>query len=322
MILASAVLFFSTGCSTVSETVREVFVEGDFPEMPTPEIATYVVDLSGSTYPIQQLTALGSGIEDFLSGDSFGDPFSNPRIAPKSLSIQFITANSANAPRIPLVSAESGIDLYDWLKVESPNLDQARPLWRKFVKARTDLFKNTTSNLDSCVSSALTIFGQQGLSSLVLREPAQVICEDVRRSQSSLSQLREFVASPGVPLGSDVFGALELATANLKRAEIQFPFSRKSVVFASDMIDATPSRGFNQSLRGIADPEAACEMAKSDLAQTYGSSFPFQDLTVVLVGQGNSRADIDLISKVRRYWSCYFTAAGAELIETSDLNNY
>jgi hypothetical protein len=312
----------SSGCAPVVDTFKGVFVGEEFPELPTPEIATYVVDLSGSTYPFQQLTALGSGIEQYVSGESLGQPFDQPLAAPKSLSIQFISENSANAPRITLVSAKTGLDLYNWVKERTPNLDQAKPLWQGFVLARTRLAMESFISLEDCTQKALRYFGAQGLSQEVLSEPAGVICADTQRTNASLDQLTEFVANPGVPLGSDVFGALELAVANLKRAETQFPFSQKTLVFASDMIDSSPQRGFNRSLRALSDPGAACEMAKKDLSETYGSSLPFQDLTVVLVGQGNSRADIDLISKVRKYWSCYFTSAGAELIEASDLNNY
>jgi hypothetical protein len=312
----------SSGCAPVVETFKSAVMGEEFPELPTPEIATYVVDLSGSTYPFQQLTALGSGIEQFVSGESLGQPFHKPQIAPKSLSIQFITENSANAPRITLVSAKTGLDLYAWVEERTPNLDQAKPLWQGLVSARTRLATERIISIEDCTQKAITYFGAQGLSREVLSEPARVICADIQRTNASLDQLREFVANPGVPLGSDIFGALELAVANLKRAEVQFPFSRKTLVFASDMIDSSSQRGFNRSLKAVSDLGAACEMANRDLAETYGGSLPFQDLTVVLVGQGNSRANVDLIGKVRKYWSCYLTSAGAELIETSDLNNY
>jgi hypothetical protein len=321
-ILGSTLILLSSGCSTVTETVKGVFVDERFPQLPTPEIATYVVDLSGSTYPVKQLSALGSGIEEFVSGKSLGDPFASPKVSPKSLSIQFITANSANAPRVTLVSAKTGLDLYKWVEARTPNLDQAKPLWRGFVEARSQLSQSGNLDVSICAQQAIKLFGQQGLSESVLAEPARIICSDIQRTRTSLDQLQDFVTDPNVPLGSDVFGALDLAVSNLQRAEMQFPFASKTLVFASDMIDSTPRRNFNGQLRRIDSQNKACELAKEDLVKSYGNAFPLQDITVVLVGQGNSKANIALIEKVRKYWSCYFTSAGADLIETSDLNNY
>ena len=61
---------------------------------------------------------------------------------------------------------------------------------------------------------------------------------------------------------------------------------------------------------------------EQDVIDEHGKTLPFQDLFIVLVGQGNSRADVELLNKVGKYWTCYFQSAGAEVIQTTDLNNY
>jgi len=320
--IAGATFLSSTGCAPVTDAVKGVFVDEGFPALPTPEIATYVLDLSGSTYPLKQLQALGSGIQEFVSGSSLGDPFSSPKIAPKSLSIQFITENSANGGRIALVSAKTGIELHDWAANNTPNLDQAKQLWRGFKQARTELAMSRVEDLAECQQRAVQLFGQQGLSQAILRQPAKSICNDIARTQSALEQLQEFVSNPGVPLGSDVYGAVEMAVSNLQRAEMQFPMSQKTLVIASDLIDQSPERSFVSRIKSSADSQNICALAKQDLTEEYGKGMPFQDLYVVLVGQANSKANTELLNKVRKYWTCYFQAAGAEVIQTTDLNNY
>jgi hypothetical protein len=320
--LASATALTSTGCAPLTGAVEGIFMDEGFPTLPTPEIATYVLDLSGSTYPIQQLKALGSGIEEFVSGSSLGDPFKSPKLAPKSLSIQFITQNSANAGRISLVSATTGLELYDWMISKTPNLDQAKPLWEGFMNARSDLAFKQVDDLQACQQEAVEIFGQQGLTKAVLAQPAKLICSDIYRTQAALEQLREFVSSPNVPLGSDVYGAIGLAVSNLKRAEMQYPMSQKTLVLASDLIDQSPDKAFTRMVKASSSSDELCSQAKQDVIDEYGKTLPFQDLFIVLVGQGNSRADVELLNKVGKYWTCYFQSAGAEVIQTTDLNNY
>lgn len=321
-VVAGATIMTSTACAPVTDAVKDVFVDEGFPTLPTPEIATYVVDLSGSTYPLKQLEALGSGIQEFVSGSSLGDPFSNPKVAPKSLSIQFITQNSANGGRIALVSAKTGIELHDWAASKTPNLDQAKQLWRGFKNARTELAGTQIEDLAACQDRALLLFGQQGLSQTELKQPSKAICSDVVRTQNAIRQLEDFVSDPAVPLGSDVYGAIDMAVSNLQRAEMQFPMSQKTLVIASDLIDQAPERSFVSRIKSRGSTEDVCAMAKQDLNADYGKGMPFQDLLVVLVGQANSKANTQLLNKVRKYWTCYFQAAGAEIIQTTDLNNY
>jgi hypothetical protein len=318
-LMAGALMVTSTGCAPVTSAVKDVLVGEGFPSLPSPEIATYIVDLSGSTYPIQQLKALGSGIEEYVSGASLGNPFRSPKLPPKSLSIQFITQNSANASRISLVSAGTGVELYNWMLEKSPNIDQAKPLWAGFMEARTRLAQVHQEDINACENEAIQIFGQQALTGEVLRRPARLICSDIYKTQNALEQLSDFVVNPNVPLGSDVYGAIGLAVSNLKRADMQFPMAQKTLVIASDLIDQSGDRAF---VRKIKAGDDLCKVAKDDLTNEYGNSLPFQDMFVVLVGQANSKADIDLLNKVRKYWTCYFQSAGAELIQTTDLNNY
>ena len=320
--LAGATVLTSTGCAPVTDAVKGVFVDEGFPALPAPEIATYIVDLSGSTYPIKQLQALGSGIEEFVSGSSLGDPFSSPKVAPKSLSIQFITENSANGGRISIVSAKTGIELHEWATNNTPNLDQAEQLWRGFRQARTELATSQIQDVSECQQRAVDLFGQQGLSQSSLRQPAKTICNDIIRTQNALEQLKAFVTDPEVPLGSDVYGAVDMAVSNLKTAEMQFPMSRKTLVIASDLIDQSPERSLVSRIKSSASNKDICEMAKGDLDEEYGKGMPFQDIYVVIVGQANSKADTELLNKVRKYWTCYFQSAGAEVIQTTDLNNY
>jgi hypothetical protein len=58
--------------------VKSILADEAFPTLPPAEVATYVLDLSGSTNAIAQLNALNSGIDEFVSGKSLGNPFSNP----------------------------------------------------------------------------------------------------------------------------------------------------------------------------------------------------------------------------------------------------
>jgi hypothetical protein len=98
--------------------------------------------------------------------------------------------------------------------------------------------------------------------------------------------------------------------------------AQKTLVIASDLIDQSPERSFVSRIKASSSNKDICEMAKQDLAEDYGKGLPFQDLYVVIVGQANSKADTELLNKVRKYWTCYFQSAGAEVIQTTDLNNY
>ena len=55
----AALVMSLAACSPVN-SLKSAYVGAPFPQMPAPEVATYVLDLSGSTYPTAQLEALGS----------------------------------------------------------------------------------------------------------------------------------------------------------------------------------------------------------------------------------------------------------------------
>jgi hypothetical protein len=98
--------------------------------------------------------------------------------------------------------------------------------------------------------------------------------------------------------------------------------SQKTLVLASDLIDQSPDKAFTRMVKASSSSDELCSQAKQDVIDEYGKTLPFQDLFIVLVGQGNSRADVELLNKVGKYWTCYFQSAGAEVIQTTDLNNY
>lgn len=96
-----------------------------------------------------------------------------------------------------------------------------------FIQARSELALNQIEDLLACQEQAIELFGQQGLSKTALRQPAKLICSDIFKTQSALEQLQAFVSDPDVPLGSDVYGAIDMAVSNLKRADMQFPMSKR-----------------------------------------------------------------------------------------------
>ena len=142
--LSGAALVMSlSACSPVS-SLKSAYEGEPFPQMPAPEVATYVLDLSGSTYPTAQLEALGSGISDFIEGRSLGNPFAKTVEAPRGLSIQFITTNAAQAPRIVLVSTQTSQDLYRFVSENVPNMEGSRQLWNGLINARTQIWQDST----------------------------------------------------------------------------------------------------------------------------------------------------------------------------------
>ena len=127
-----------SACGPV-DAVKSTLQEDSFPPLPNPEVATYLVDLSGSTFPTAQLEALGSGVAEFLSGEALGLPFAETPVAPRGLSVQFVTKNSAQAPRILLVSTKTSRDLYDFVKSNASNKEVANRLWNGFITARSNI---------------------------------------------------------------------------------------------------------------------------------------------------------------------------------------
>jgi hypothetical protein len=321
MVMALALPLTLAGCGAVSNGVKSILAEDTFPTLPTPEITTYILDLSGSTNALAQLNALNSGIDEFTSGKSLGNPFSNPKMKPRGLSMQFITLSSGQAPRFLLVSADTSQELYSWMIENSPNIDQAKPLWDGFIRSREIIYNDKLYNdMNSCPDRVIEIFGQQALSPDVLRFPAIQICKDAQKTAFSLMALREFNENPGVSMGSDVFGAVKLAIKNMSRATDQFPNAKTTIAIASDLIDENPNRKLVNRLQS--NDIDACALGKEFSLEDHGDQLSLSNFKIILVGLGNTSMYKEIIEKNRKFWNCYFTAAGAEVEEATDLAGY
>jgi len=321
MVLAIALSLTLTGCGSISGAVKSILAEDTFPTLPSPEITTYVLDLSGSTNAIAQLNALNSGIDEFTSGKSLGNPFSNPKVKPRGLSMQFITLSSGQAPRFLLVSAAASQELYSWMIENSPNIDQAEPLWNGFIRAREIIYMDRLyEDMTSCPKKVIDLFGQQALSAEALRFPAIQICRDASQTARSLQALTKFNDKPGIAMGSDVFGAIKLAISNMNRASEQFPNATTTVAIASDMIDENPDRKLSTRL-GTSGVDA-CNLGKEYSAEDYGDQLLLSNFKIILVGLGNTTMYKGIIEKNRKFWNCYFESVGADVTEASDLAGY
>lgn len=316
-----ALTLILSGCSSVSGAVKTIFTEDTFPALPSPEITTYILDLSGSTNAISQLNALNSGIDEFTSGKSLGNPFSNPKIKPRGLNMQFITLSSGQAPRFLLVSAESSQELYSWMYENSPNLDQAEPLWNGFVRAREIIYGDKLyEDIASCPQKVVELFGRQAQSQEALRFPANIICKDASKTARSLEALSQFNQKPGISMGSDVFGAVKLAVNNMLRAAELFPTASTTIAIASDMIDENPGRKLVERL--TTNNVDACDLGKNFSEEDYGKQRLLSNFKIILVGLGNTSMYKNIIENNRKFWNCYFETAGAEVSEAPDLAGY
>jgi len=308
-----------TACGPVDQ-VKSVFAEDVIPPMPAPEVATYVLDLSGSTNPTAQLEALGSGISDFIAGRSLGNPFAKIAEAPRGLSIQFITTNAAQAPRILLVSTKTSQDLYTYVSENVPNLEGSRQLWNGLINARSQIWQNSTleANPSACVEQVVQSLGKQQLLPDALQEPANLICQDAKKTANALKKLNAFVANPNVKMGSDVEGAISIGLKNLINSKSEFPAAHLTLVIASDLIDEA---GLNLPQKlDKSDSNKACEFGTKDASRI---TTDYSDLNVVLVGSRNSKANTQLLDLVSSYWSCYFNQIGITNIEEkSDLSGF
>jgi hypothetical protein len=314
-----ALVMSLSACSPVS-SLKSTYEGQPFPQMPAPEVATYVLDLSGSTNPAAQLDALGSGITDFIAGQSLGNPFAQTPVAPRGLSIQFVTQNSAQAPRLLLVSANSGANLYNFVKEKTPNLEGARQLWDGLINARTQIWQDSAleANSAECVNQVIKMLGRQQLLPAALREPSNMICQDAKQSNAALKRLKEFVSNPSITMGSDVEGAILLSLKNLEAAKGELPSAHLSLVIASDLVDEV-SLSLPRRLTG-SDSKQICALANKDAS---AQSANFNDVNVVIVGARNSKYAPKLLDQVHSYWSCYFTQIGITNInEQSDLSGF
>lgn len=321
VVAAVALSLILTGCGSLGGAVKSLLAEDVFPTLPSPEITTYILDLSGSTSAIAQLKALNSGIDEFTTGKSLGNPFSNPKVKPRGLSMQFITRSSGQAPRFLLVSADASQELYGWMREYSSNIDQAEPLWNGFIHAREIIYSDRIyEDMGTCPAKVIEIFGQQALSKDVLRFPAIQICKDALKTSRSLESLQQFNRDPKIPMGSDVFGAVKLAIKNMNRASEQFPNAATTIAIASDMVDENPSRKLSNRLeKSNID---ACQLGKDYSLEDFGDQLELSNFKIILVGLGNTSMYKSLIENNRKFWNCYFNYAGADVEEATDLAGY
>jgi hypothetical protein len=316
---AVALVMSLTACSPI-KALKATYEGEPFPQMPAPEVATYVLDLSGSTYPTAQLEALGSGISEFIAGRSLGNPFAQTPVAPRGLSIQFVTKNSAQAPRILLVSTKASQNLYEYIKEKTPNLEGALQLWDGLVNARTEIWQDSAleANQTDCVNKVVEMLGRQQLLPEALKFPANIICQDAKQTAKAFNRLQGFVTNPNIEMGSDVKGAIEASLKNLATANAENPNAHLTLVIASDLVDEV-SLSLPQRLNG-SDNKASCAIAIKDAGNV---SNDYSLVNVVIVGARNSKVNTKLLDQVQKYWTCYFNQIGITNInEQSDLSGF
>ena len=318
--LSGAALVMSlTACSPI-DALKSTYEGQPFPQMPAPEVATYILDLSGSTFPTAQLEALGSGISDFIAGESLGNPFAQTPVAPRGLSIQFVTQNSAQAPRILLVSTKTSQSLYNYIKEKTPNLEGALQLWDGLINARTQIWQDTAleANQADCVNKVVEMLGRQQLLPEALKFPAGIICQDAKQTATAFKRLESFVTNPSIEMGSDVKGAIETSLKNLSTAQTENPSARLTLVIASDLVDEV-SLSLPRRLEG-SDSKGVCNMAVQDAGNALND---YSNVNVVIVGARNSKVNTKTLDQVQAYWTCYFNQIGiTNVTEQSDLSGF
>jgi hypothetical protein len=235
--------------------------------------------------------------------------------------MQFISLSSGQAPRFLLVSAKTGQELYSWMVENTPNIDQAEPLWNGFIKAREIIYSDKTyEDLQTCPNKVIEIFGQQALTPEALRFPAIQICKDAFKTARAIESLAAFNNNPEIALGSDVFGAVKLAVKNMNRASEEFGSAKITIAIASDMIDESPKRKLMNNL-GAKNLDA-CILGKQYSREDFSELGQLVDIKIILVGLGNTNMYKNLIEPNRKFWNCYFQEAQAEVSETTDLAGY
>ena len=314
-----ALVMSLSACSPV-DALKSTYEGQPFPQMPAPEVATYILDLSGSTFPTAQLEALGSGISDFIAGESLGNPFAQTPVAPRGLSIQFVTQNSAQAPRILLVSTKTSQSLYTYIKEKNLNLEGSLQLWDGLINARTQIWQDSAleANQADCVNKVVEILGRQQLLPDALKLPAGIICQDAKQTATAFKRFESFVSNPGIEMGSDVKGAIETSLKNLGTVQAQNPSARLTLVIASDLVDAV-SLSLPRRLDG-SDSKGVCNMAIQDAGSAAND---YSNVNVVIVGARNSKVNTRTLDQVQAYWTCYLNQIGiSNITEQSDLSGF
>ena len=318
--LSGAALVMSLSACSPIDALKSTYEGQPFPQMPAPEVATYILDLSGSTFPTAQLEALGSGISDFIAGESLGNPFAQTPVAPRGLSIQFVTQNSAQAPRILLVSTKTSQSLYNYIKEKTPNLEGALQLWDGLINARTQIWQDAAleANQADCVNKVVEMLGRQQLLPEALKFPAGIICQDAKQTATAFKRLESFVTNPNIEMGSDVKGAIETSLKNLATAQTENPSARLTLVIASDLVDEV-SLSLPRRLEG-SDSKGVCDMAVQDAGNALND---YSNVNVVIVGARNSKVNTKTLDQVQAYWTCYFNQIGiTNVSEQTDLSGF
>ncbi len=318
--LSGAVLVMSLSACSPVDSLKSAYEGQPLPQMPAPEVATYILDLSGSTYPTAQLDALGSGIDEFIAGRSLGNPFAQLPVAPRGLSIQFVTKNSARAPRILLVSTKTSQSLFAYIKEKDLNLEGSLQLWEGLMNARTQIWLDSAleANQAQCVTRVVELLGRQQLLPDALKIPASIICQDAKQTAISFKKLQDFVSNPNVEMGSDVKGAIEASLQNLAIAKAENPAARITLVIASDLVDAV-SLTLARRLNAV-DSNTVCDMAVQDAGNPRSD---YTSVNVVLIGARNSKVNTKTLDQVQIYWTCYLNQIGiTNITEQSDLSGF
>ena len=318
--LSGAALVMSLSACSPIDALKSTYEGQPFPQMPAPEVATYILDLSGSTFPTAQLEALGSGISDFIAGESLGNPFAQTPVAPRGLSIQFVTQNSAQAPRILLVSTKTSQSLYNYIKEKTPNLEGALQLWDGLINARTQIWQDAAleANQADCVNKVVEMLGRQQLLPEALKFPAGIICQDAKQTATAFKRLESFVTNPNIEMGSDVKGAIETSLKNFATAQTENPSARLTLVIASDLVDEV-SLSLPRRLEG-SDSKGVCNTAVQDAGNALND---YSNVNVVIVGARNSKVNTNTLDQVQAYWTCYFNQIGiTNVTEQSDLSGF
>jgi hypothetical protein len=228
--------------------------------------------------------------------------------------------NSAQAPRILLVSTKSSQSLYEYIKEKTPNLEGALQLWDGLVNARTQIWQDSAleANQADCVNKVVEMLGRQQLLPDALKFPAGIICQDAKQTSTSFKRLQDFVANPGIEMGSDVKGAVEASLRNLTTAKAENPSARLTLVIASDMVDEV-SLTLPRRLKAI-DSKGVCQMAAQDAGNAAND---YSSVNVVIVGARNSKVNVKTLDQVQAYWTCYFNQIGiTNVTEQSDLSGF
>lgn len=318
--LSGAALVMSLSACSPIDALKSTYEGQPFPQMPAPEVATYILDMSGSTFPTAQLEALGSGISDFIAGESLGNPFAQTPVAPRGLSIQFVTMNSAQAPRIVLVSTKTSQSLYTYIKEKNLNLEGSLQLWDGLINARTQIWQDSAleANQADCVNKVIEMLGRQQLLPEALKFPAGIICQDAKQTATAFKRLESFVTNPNIEMGSDVKGAIETSLKNLSTAQTENPSARLTLVIASDLVDEV-SLSLPRRLEG-SDSKGVCDMAVQDAGNALND---YSNVNVVIVGARNSKVNTKTLDQVQAYWTCYFNQIGiTNVTEQSDLSGF